>query len=291
MTKQKYLPFFLILPGLVLMFSITIYPLLYSIYTSLFSMNLVRLRTPEFIGLENYLKMFKTPAYVNSWKVTFLFTVLSVAIEFSLGLFLSLMIINILQRRSIISNVFKTTFPMSMMIPPIVIGWIWRYIYNPSWGLINQVWRMLGGSEITFLSNPKIALFSVIYVDVWQWTPFFFLVLLTGLTAIPKEPVEAAKVDGATGIQLLRYLVLPMIKPFILFALLIRVMDSIKVFDTIFMMTEGGPGSVTETITLFAYRESFRKFEIGQGSAISIMILLLVIIISQIFIALMSKQQ
>ena len=157
------------------------------------------------------------------------------------------------------------------MLPTVVVGVIWRLMLNPNFGAINGTLQRFGinTESLTWTASPRLAFLSVIAVDVWQWTPFVFLVLLAGLQAIPQEPYEAARIDGSSSWQTFLHITLPLLKPAILIALLLRTMDLLRVFDQIFILTEGGPGFATETVSLYIYRTAFRFFDFGYAAAMS----------------------
>ncbi|HEV2764263.1 MAG TPA: sugar ABC transporter permease, partial [Pyrinomonadaceae bacterium] len=163
----------------------------------------------------------------------------------------------------------------------------------PSFGAVNGTLRRFGvpTDALTWTASPRLALASVVAVDVWQWTPFMFLVLLAGLQAIPQEPYEAALIDGASRWQTFRDVTLPLLKPAILIALLLRTMDLLRVFDQIFILTEGGPGFATETVSLYVYRTAFRFGDFGYAAAMSFVLLLLTNAVSLLYIRLLQRQE
>jgi multiple sugar transport system permease protein len=166
-------------------------------------------------------------------------------------------------------------------------------MFNPNFGTINGVLRQLGVNteQLTWTASPRLALAAVIAVDVWQWTPFVFLVLLAGLQAIPQEPYEAARVDGSSSWQTFRHVTLPLLKPAILIVLLLRTMDLLRVFDQIFILTEGGPGFATETVSLYIYRAAFRFTDFGYAAAMSFVLLIITNLISTIYIRLLQSRE
>src|SRR4030095_4323281 len=202
--------------------------------------------------------------------------------EFLLGLGLALLLNSQIRGRS----VFRATLLVPMMLPAVVVGVVWRLMLNPNFGAINGTFKGFGlnTESLTWTASPRLALLSVIIVDIWQWTPFVFLVLLAGLQAIPQEPYEAARIDGSSPWQTFRYVTLPLLKPAILIALLLRTMDLLRVFDQIFILTEGGPGFATETISLYIYRTAFRFFDFGYAAAMSFVLLAVTNVISVLYI-------
>ena len=183
-------------------------------------------------------------------------------------------------------SLFRSALLIPMMLPPVVVGIVWRLMLNPDFGAVNGTLKGAGVNTdaLTWTASPALALASVIAVDIWQWTPFIFLVLLAGLQAIPQEPYEAAVIDGSSAWQTFRHVTLPLLKPAILIALLLRTMDLLRVFDQIFILTEGGPGFATETVSLYIYRTAFRFSDFGYAAAMSFVLLALTNVISVIYI-------
>src|SRR5437762_6568078 len=179
-----------------------------------------------------------------------------------------------------------------MMLPPVVVGVVWRLMLNPDFGAVNGTLKSVGlnTESLTWTASPILALGSVIAVDIWQWTPFMFLILLAGLQAIPQEPYEAALIDGSNHLQTFRHVTLPLLKPAILIALLLRTMDLLRVFDHIFILTEGGPGFATETVSLYIYRTAFRFSNFGYAAAMSFVLLVLTNLISVAYIRMLRAQ-
>jgi multiple sugar transport system permease protein len=173
-----------------------------------------------------------------------------------------------------------------MLLPPVVAAVVWRLIYNPQFGALNGTLRMMGldTGALTWTAGERTALASVILVDVWEWTPFLFLLLSAGLQALPQEPLEAARMDGASAWQIFRDIMLPLLKPVILLALLLRAMDLMRIFDQIFILTQGGPGFATQTMSLYIYRTAFRFFNFGYAAAMSFLGLALTLVFARLLI-------
>jgi multiple sugar transport system permease protein len=220
---------------------------------------------------------------------TFVYAVVALSCEFLLGLGLALLLNSKLRGRGL----FRASLLVPMMLPSVVVGVVWRLMLNPDFGAINGTLRRFGLSTeaLTWTASPKLAMLSVIAVDIWQWTPFVFLVLLAGLQAIPEEPYEAALIDGSSPLQTFRHVTLPLLKPSILIVLLLRTMDLLRVFDQIFILTEGGPGFATETISLYIYRTAFRFFDFGYAAAMSFVLLALTNVISVIYIRFLQAKE
>jgi multiple sugar transport system permease protein len=220
-------------------------------------------KTINFIGLSNYFKLISDPSYINSIKVTILFVFGAVGGGFAISLVLALLLNEELKARTI----FQTILIIPLTMAPVVTALIWRWMYHPSLGVLNYFLNVFGFSKIMFLSDYSIALVSLIIVDIWNFSPFMILVFLAGLLNQPQEIFDAAKVDGASSIQQIKFIILPLLKPIISVVLLIRTMDAFKVFDTAFLITKGGPGESTRVLGLEIYYTAFRYFKMGFACA------------------------
>ena len=220
---------------------------------------------------------------------TIVYAVAALTCEFLLGLGLALLLNQKLRGRGL----FRASLLVPMMLPTVVVGVVWRLLLHPNFGAINGTLKQIGINieNLTWTASPRLAFLAVIAVDVWQWTPFVFLVLLAGLQAIPQEPYEAALIDGSTRWQTFRHVTLPLLKPAILIVLLLRTMDLLRVFDQIFILTEGGPGFATEMISLYIYRTAFRFFDFGYAAAMSFMLLALTNVVSVVYLKLLQNER
>jgi len=270
-------------PALIVLALITILPFVMNIFNSLKDYYLVRPGYPPFVGLENFRRiLFYDPTFWKSLLITLAFTGGSTAITFWLGL----LIAGLLSPGGVLRNFVRAVMLLPMAATPVAVAFTWRIMYSPSLGIINYLLGSLGLPQSEWIGSPKTALLSVILVDVWQWTPFMTLIMLAGLMSLPQEPFEAAVIDGAGGWQIFRFVTLPLVKPVAMTALLFRVIDSLKTFDIIFVLTRGGPGNATETLNLHTYLKGFSYLRIGEASALAVIMLALVFILSQLFLAL-----
>ncbi len=276
--RDLLFPVLLIAPALAVLLSLSIYPLIYSITVSL------QTQTESGINwsVANFTRLASDNFFLAALLHTFVYAVAALVFEFAIGLSLALLLNSQIRARGL----FHASLLIPMMLPTVVVGVVWRLMLNPNFGAINGTLKYFGLNTegLTWTASPRLAMLSVIAVDVWQWTPFVFLVLLAGLQAIPQEPYEAALIDGSTRWQTFRHITLPLLKPAILIALLLRTMDLLRVFDQIFILTEGGPGFATETISLYIYRTAFRFFDFGYAAAMSFVLLALTNVISTIYI-------
>jgi len=275
----------MVAPALAVLLSLSIYPLIYSVQISL------QTDSPAgpVWGLANFKRLSMDSFFWSAMAHTLIYAVAALLVEFFLGLGLALLLNSNIRGR----RFFRATLLIPMMLPTVVVGVVWRLMFNPNFGTINGVLRQLGviTEQLTWTASPRLALAAVIAVDVWQWTPFVFLVLLAGLQAIPQEPYEAARVDGSSSWQTFRHVTLPLLKPAILIVLLLRTMDLLRVFDQIFILTEGGPGFATETVSLYIYRAAFRFTDFGYAAAMSFVLLIITNLISTIYIRLLQSRE
>lgn len=283
--REKAFPYLLIAPAIAVLLALSIYPLLYIIKISF------QTGSGESIkwSLSNFTRLFSDSFFRDALLHTLIYAIVALTFEFLIGLGLALLVDRPLRGR----NIFRAVLLIPMMLPPVVVGVVWRLMFNPNFGAINGTLKSMGANTdaLTWTASPALALASVIAVDVWQWTPFMFLILLAGLQAIPQEPYEAAMVDGANWRQTFFHVTLPLLKPAILIALLLRTMDLLRVFDQIFILTEGGPGFATETVSLYIYRAAFRFFDFGYAAAMSFVLLALTNAISYAYIRLLQRQE
>lgn len=263
-------------PAGVILFMLTIYPTVMNVIYSLQSYELTKPKARGFVGLENYIDVLTDPDFLAAAQRTIIYVVAAVGIELILGLLIAMLLSQNLQGESI----FRSLLVLPLAATPVAVGLIWRLMYNPTGGLVNQILRNLGLPPGKWTSSPTTALPSVIIVDVWQWTPFVVLILLAGLLALPEEPFESAKIDGANAFQSFWHLTIPMLSPLIYTAVLFRVIDSLKAFDIIWVMTGGGPGRATTTVNLHAFRTGFEFLHMGTAAAMAILMLILAITVS-----------
>ena len=267
-------------PALLVLATLSIYPLLYLIKVSL--------QDAHGFTIAHYTRLFQDRLFGAAVGQTLLYASAALTLEFLLGLALALLVDSLAHGRALI----RIGILAPMLLPPVVAAVIWRLIYNPEFGVLNGMLRQLGfnTANLTWTSGRVTAMLSVILVDVWEWTPFFFLLLSAGLQAIPAEPVEAARVDGAGYWRILLDVILPLLKPTILLALLLRSMDLLRIFDQIFILTQGGPGSATETMSLYIYRTAFRFSNFGYAAAMSFIALMITMLAARGLMRLMKVQ-
>jgi len=279
------LPYLLVAPALAVLLALSIYPLLYSVTISLQQ----ETAAGAVWTLRHFQRLASDSFFRAAMAHTFIYAVAALTGEFLLGLGLALLLNEQIRGRGL----FRASLLVPMMLPTVVVGVVWRLLLNPNFGAINGTLKQAGINTdgLTWTASPRLALLAVIAVDVWQWTPFVFLILLAGLQAIPQEPYEAALIDGSNRWQTFRHVTLPLLKPAILIVLLLRTMDLLRVFDQIFILTEGGPGFATETISLYIYRAAFRFSDFGYAAAMSFVLLAVTNVISVTYIRILRTEQ
>lgn len=268
-------------PAIIVLFMLTIFPFVYSVYMSINKFYMANPNSARFIGLGHYIEIFLgDPVFWASLKRTIIYAATAVSCELLLGM----LVASSLEGISRGKGFFRTIFLLPMAATPIAIAFAWRIMYNPTLGIINYFLKILNMDAVEWISDPSLALISLILVDIWQWTPFMVLMLLAGLMSLPEAPFEAAKVDGASGWQIFTRLTLPLMEPIILIALVFRLIDAFKVFDTIFVMTGGGPGEATQTLNVYTFLTGFSYLRIGYAAALAIIMLIIVIVVCQLLL-------
>ena len=279
------LAYLLVAPTVAVLVALSIYPLIHAVTISL----QVTSGGASRGSLGNFARLFSDQFFLAALGHTLVYAISALTLEFFLGLGLAVLMNHQLRGRGL----FRAALLVPMMLPTVVAGVVWRLMLNPNFGAINGTLKGLGlnTAALTWTSSPRLAMLSVVAVDVWQWTPFMFLILLAGLQAIPQEPYEAALIDGSSAWQTFRHLTLPLLKPAILVALLLRTMDLLRVFDQVFILTEGGPGFATETISLYIYRTAFRFSDFGYAAAMSFVLLIITNIVSAFYIRVLQARE
>jgi multiple sugar transport system permease protein len=273
----------LLSPAIIYILLLLLFPGIFNLYAGFYKWLLGS--NPVFVGLENFKRaLFEDSRFHHAFQFTTLYTIASVSIELALGLIIALILFfaTISYR---VNYILRLLMIIPFTVAPITAGYMWRMLFHGAYGPYTYIMSLLGLPRIDIYSDPTLAFWGVVLIDVWQWTPFVFLVLYSGLSSIPREPLEAAMIDGARGFKLIRYIVMPLLKPLILVILLIRVIDSYKVFDTIYIATGGGPGVSTESISLYIYEKGLHGgFELGYSGAIAWLFFVFMLVLATIFI-------
>lgn len=284
--KRRMEPVLFISPAFIVIGVILVYPLGYSLWLSFHEWTLRGFRDGvPFVGLQNYIDLFTNPDFINSLRVTAEFVIFAVGIEFILGMGLALLLNHDLRGKHFI----RAMVLLPMMCTNVVIGLTWRLLLNYEFGLVNYYLRVIGLGPVEWLSKPAMALPAVILVDVWNTTSFVALLLLAGLQALPEEPFEAARIDGASAWQSFTYITLPLLRQTILVVLLWRMIDTFRIFDVIYLLTAGGPARATETVSIYVYRYGFQSFNLGYASAASYIMILIMLVIAAVLARLIGR--
>lgn len=271
-------------PLLVLLGVVVAYPLGYSLWLSLTNRTITR-REAEFVGIDQYTGLLDNADFGVAMRNTLVFVLVAVALELVLGLALALALHR--QRRA---RDFTRAFLLTpMFVTPIAVGLMFRFLLNQQLGAIPEVLDVLG-ITIDFF-GPSLALLTIVFIDVWQWTPFMVLLLLAGLEALPRQPFEAARVDGASTWMTFRRVTLPLLRPVIAIAILLRALDAFKVFEYVFATTRGGPGNATETAQLAIYKTGFQFFRLAEAAAMAFVLVGIVLLLVVVLYRMLLRQE
>ncbi len=284
-NRKGSLPYLLVLPALLLTVPVLI-PFVQSVYYSLTTYSLTN-PINKFIWFENYQWLFTSADFWNSVKVSFVYTFFAVGIELLLGLFIAIL----LNQETFLTKILRSMLLFPLMIAPIIGTLMWKLMMSPEFGVLNYFLSFFGAREFQWASAAKSAMFSVVLIDVWMFTPFIALLLLAGLRSMPAPPFEAAMVDGASKWFIFKNLTFPMLTPFIIVASVFRIIDSIRQFDIIFGLTKGGPGNQLMNFQVSAYTSAFTYTRVADGSAIMLINWAIIYISSMFLIKFWRKSQ
>ena len=283
-VKVKFHPVLILLPSLLIIFSIAYGPFLLTIYYSTLFYHLYKPAQVSFRGLANYVLLFTSERFLGSIFKTTLLTILAISIELILGLAIALLFFREIPG----IRFFRGIVVLPMIITPVVAALMFRLFLDPITGPLSYLLSMLGFPSPEWFGH-ETALITMVIIDAWQWTPFFFLVFLTGLLGIERSELEAAEIDGAGFFQKLRYIILPHLRLIMLIALTIRAIDCFKIFDIIFTLTRGGPGRATEVLSIYIFQQTFESGLIGIGAAASIVTFAILMALGNALLRMISK--
>ncbi len=256
-------------PSLGLLFLVILFPVFWALYTSVHDYTLIAPNFDTFNGIDNYTKALGDPEFRHTLWLTAFFVAAVVVLEFALGFLVALML-NSVER-------FKAIYYAILLCPllmnPVIVGLIWRMFLHPSLGIVNYLLSLIGIDPVNWLGSTKVALWTIVMVDIWHQVSFMIVLLLAGLSALPREPYEAARVDGASALRSFWHITLPLMLPVIAVTLLIRLIFAVKTYDLVYIMTRGGPGVATDLVSYFIYRTAFVGLNIGEASAMSAILL------------------
>lgn len=263
-------------PALIVLIAVNIVPIFYTLITSLQSYHLAYPNRRSFVGLENYLSILQDERFWNSLKLTLLYVVGCLTVELILGFCIALLLAK--QKRAV--GFIRGVLLLPIFLTPIVVAFLWRLLFSPSLGLLNYFLGFLGFGPYEWIYSPEQALPSLVLIDIWQRTPELVLIIFTGLLAIPHDVIEAAWVDGASPWKLFWTIKVPLLKPILMVGILFRVIDLSKVFDVIYILTRGGPGISTETLSLYTYTMGFSFLRMGYASALGMVLFGIILVLS-----------
>ena len=272
-------------PAMLLLLAMSVFPLLWALYLSFTDYSATRDVPADFVGFQNYVDVLTSPQVWQRALTTLVYVTGAVALQTVLGFGIAYLI----SRRTRGRGVLTTLFLVPMMLSPVVVGLFWKFMLDAQFGVINSMLGSLGFGQVEWLTRQRTALISLIVVDTWQWTPFIMLIALAGLTAVPKYLYEAASIDRASEWFRFRHITLPMVWPLLLIAVMFRAIEAFRLFDLVYILTQGGPGGTSETLSFNVYKVAFLGFNTGLASAYGILMVLVVIVLAQFYLRYLNK--
>ncbi|WML43971.1 sugar ABC transporter permease [Neobacillus sp. PS3-40] len=282
---DRHIKWVFTMPAVIFVGLMMVMPVGYTLWLSFNEWSMSNIDPPLWVALENYKTLFHDELFMKSLGLMFYFTIAAVATETVLGVGLAIL----MNQHIVGKGLVKTLFLLPMVATPVAVGLIWVLIYEPNIGIANVFLQKLGFPGQEWLTSQTLVMPSLIIIDVWEWTPMIALIVLAGLVSLPKDPYEAAMIDGATTWQIFRKITLPLLKPTLYSAILLRMIDALKTFDIIYATTQGGPGTSSQTINIYGYVLGFQYFKIGQASAL-LMIFFLIVLTISVFTILLRKR-
>ncbi|TIN72112.1 MAG: sugar ABC transporter permease [Mesorhizobium sp.] len=275
------------LPGLLLLAIVMGFPLAYACILSISSMTLIKPQLLPLVGFKNFASMIGDELFWNALWLTVRYSAVTVVGEFVIGLGIALMLNRTVRMKPVYFAVL--TIPMAMS--PISVALIWRMLLQPNLGIANHLMETFGLPRLDWLGTPGMALWTMAAIDIWQQMSFVVLILAAGLAALPRDPYEAAEVDGARGWQQFVYITLPMLRPVAAITIIIQLINEFRTYDLPYVLTKGGPGNATEVLSFFAYRRAFLGLSLNEGAAAAFVLLLIVLLLTVIFFAVLERSQ
>jgi multiple sugar transport system permease protein len=285
-ADKRVVAWALIIPTLIFLLVVGLYPTIYVLVLSFSRYDALAGGKLSWVGLHNYIRAFQSPRFYNGLYVTAWFAIGGILIQLIVGFIMALSLQQVGPR---LRRVMTTLFLIPFMITPAVVAILWKQIYHPTFGPLNYSLSLLGIEGPAWVSDPFWALPALVVADVWQWTPFMTILLLAGLQSLSREIYEAAYVDGASPWQAFRDHTLPLMKPFIFLAVFLRFIDAFKLFDLIFIVSRGGPGDLTESISFYTYIMGFKYFDLGLAAALSVLQLIIIFIMGKVLLTQLSR--
>jgi multiple sugar transport system permease protein len=274
-------------PATLILLALSIGPIVYLVYMAFHRLNLFQSTPPEPVGWGNFSYLFSQTVFLTSVVRTFKLAIAALGFEIALGFLLAALVFRLrdLPRMGLV----RTALTTPILIAPIVSALIWRFMYQADFGVINYLLGSVGIPREAWLSDPQLALWAIAAIDIWQWTPFVFLVILAGMYGLPRSIYEAAELDKTGIFRQIFFITIPMLKRVLIIVLLLRMIDLLRLFDVIVGTTQGGPGSASVTLPVLIWSDAFKNFEMGDSSAESLVLLVLVAAIITVLLRVMSR--
>jgi multiple sugar transport system permease protein len=279
----SYWPF--VIPALVVVVGVIVFPWVFTLWMSVHEWKVGG--APTFTGLSNYLRMPNDPRFIEAVWHTIVYTALSIVLPLVFGTLAAC----VFHARFPLRGLLRGIFILPMMATPVAIALVWTMMFHPQLGVLNYLLSLVGLPPQLWVFAPNTVIPSLVLVETWQWTPLVMLIVLGGLAAIPTEPYESALIDGASVWQIFRHITLPLITPFLFIAAMIRMIDAVKSFDIIYAITQGGPGTASETINLYLYSVAFAYYDVGYGSAIAVVFFVLIVALAAALLVMRQRLQ
>jgi len=279
--RRAYLLF--VLPALLVVGAVIIFPWAFTVWMSAFDWKIGSVA--HFVGLDNYTQLATNTRFLESILHTFYFTVLAVVFPLILGTAAAL----IFHREFPLRGMLRSIFTMPMMATPVAVALVWTMMFHPQQGVLNYLLSLVALPPLLWVYAPTWVIPSLVLVEIWHWTPLIMLIVLGGLAALPTEPYESARLDGASEWQLFRYITLPLLAPFLIVAAVIRTIDALKAFDTIYVISQGGPGTASETINLYLYLQAFAFYNVGNASAVVVVFFVIILALALLLLHVREK--
>ncbi|SFL81206.1 multiple sugar transport system permease protein [Paenibacillus sp. 1_12] len=260
------------MPAVLFVLIMMVFPIVYTLRISFYEWSMSATTPPKWVGLSNYSALLAESRFWESVGNTFYFTFAALILETILAIAIALLLYRDFRGK----NIVKTLFLLPMVATPVAMGLVWMLIYEPTIGIANTLLKSLGLDPLLWLASPSQVIPSLVIVDVWEWTPMIALIVMAGLSTLPSDPYEAADVDGATVWQKFLYITLPLLRPTIIVAVMLRLIDVLKTFDIIYATTQGGPNLASETLNVYGYVLGFQYFKLGMASSLLVMFFALV---------------
>lgn len=285
--RDRHWPWAMVAPALLFLVAIVIVPMVFLVMTSLYRHNLFQTTPPKFVGIDNFYYLFRSSRFHTAVGRMFAYAAVALTAEMVLGFLLAAWVYRLRDLPGM--GLVRTLLTTPILVAPVVAAVMWRFMYQPDFGIFNTALQAIGLPKVGWLSDPSLALFSVAAIDVWQWTPFVFLILLSGMYAIPRNLFEAAELDGTSTVRTLLFITIPLLKRVLLIVLLLRAIDLFRAFETIVATTQGGPGAATYTLPVMIWETAFVNFQMGDAAAASIVLLVIVSIAITLLIRMVSR--